>query len=123
MLDIKINSVFLEDQSLPEESIYLWAYHITIINNYQEKIKIKRRIFEVIDSVGQKQIIEGVGVTGDQPEIEVGGKFEYASGVLLSHPSGFFSGRYVLELEDGSIVEEEIPSFSLDSRYETSQIQ
>lgn len=116
MLAIDINAVFLDDQSLPEDSIYLWAYHIKIINNYKKPVVIKKRVFEVIDCMGQKQVINGVGVANTEPALQPGELFEYASGLLLNQPSGFFSGHYIIE-KDGKQMKSELPSFSIDSKY------
>lgn len=123
LLDIAINAVFLEEQSIVEENIFLWAYHIRIINMCDQALTIKKRVFEVVDCIGQRQTIEGVGVLDDQPVVLSSEMFEYASGVLLSQPSGFFSGYYVVELENNSICQALIPSFSLDSKYDLSKSQ
>ena len=118
MLNITINAVFLDEQSVPEDNIYLWAYHIKIVNEYAQDVVIKTRVFEVVDLIGQRQVIEGIGIANSEPKILTNGVFEYASGVLLSQPSGFFSGYYVVEHQDESLTNEAIPSFSLDSRYD-----
>ncbi|MFA6089535.1 MAG: ApaG domain [Candidatus Woesearchaeota archaeon] len=123
MLHVDINAVFLEDQSIVEENIYLWAYHIKIKNKYDQSLVIKKRFFEVVDIYGQRQSIEGIGVANQEPCLKPGEIFEYASGVLLNAPSGFFAGCYIVELSDGSLVEEVIPNFSLDSKYDISKIQ
>lgn len=117
MLNITINAVFLDDQSMPEDDIYLWAYHIKIINKYEGEIVIKKRVFEVVDCLGQRQVIEGIGVANTEPTIKSKETFEYASGVLLNQPSGFFHGYYVVKHKDGAQTIENIPSFSLDSKY------
>lgn len=123
MLDISINAVFLDDQSIPEESIFLWAYHIKIVNKYRVQVVIKKRKFVVVDSISQTQVIEGVGVANVEPIILAGDTFEYASGVLLTTPSGFFSGEYTIELENKETVVQQLPSFSLDSFYDLPKIQ
>jgi|GEM_PF-3026902 len=122
MLEISINPVFLDEQSIPEESIFLWAYHIKITNKFGQPIVIKRRNFEAFDAFGQKQVIESNQMVNLEPRIEVDGFFEYASGVLLTAPSGFFSGEYEVLLEDGSSVVQKIPSFSLDSHYDCPKV-
>lgn len=118
ILEINVKSMFLDEQSIPEENIYLWAYYIKIKNIYTNSIKIKRRICSVVDSIGQKKVIEGIGILGEQPIIKPGKNFEYASGVLLNQPSGFFEGKYYVECEENKIFEVTIPSFSLDSPYQ-----
>lgn len=123
MLKINVNAVFLDEQSLPEDNIYLWAYHIKIFNECDQAIVIKKRIFEVVDVVGQRQIIEGIGVANNEPKILPGDMFEYASGVLLNQPSGFFTGYYEVQKDDGEIARAEIPSFSLDSKYDAIKNQ
>lgn len=122
-LNVHINAVFLDEQSIPEDAIYLWAYHIKIFNGYSEAVTIKKRMFEVVDTIGQKQTIDGIGISNREPVIQSGEIFEYASGVLLAQPSGFFSGYYLIEKADGSEEKEYIPPFSLDSKYEDGKSQ
>ncbi len=117
-LHIAVSAVFLDEQSLPEDNIYLWAYYIKIINGYDEPVVIKKRVFEVIDVVGQHQLIEGIGIANNEPTVLSKETFEYASGVLLNQPSGFFFGYYEVLHKNGSFTREVVPSFSLDSKYD-----
>ena len=97
MLNITVNAVFLDEQSIPEDDIYLWAYHIQIVNKYDMPVIIKKRVFEVIDILGQRNVIEGAGVANKECSIASNELFEYVSGVLLNQPSGFFSGFFIVQ--------------------------
>ena len=62
---------------------------------------------------------DGPGVVGEQPVLKPGESFEYTSGAPLSTPSGFMGGTYRMESEDGQAFDVEIPTFSLDSPFQS----
>jgi ApaG protein len=105
---------YLDDQSIPEEYYYVWAYHVTIENLGIKSVTLKSRYWEIIDSNGKKQEVEGKGVIGKQPTIKPGGKFTYTSGTPLNATSGIMKGNYKMQLDDGEEFLAKIPSFSLD---------
>ena len=57
----------------------------------------------------------GPGVVGEQPTIEPGQAFRYASGCPLTTPSGLMVGEYRMVDADGRSFQVSIPAFSLDS--------
>ena len=113
---IKISVIpeYLDDQSIPEEYYYVWAYHVTIENLGIKSVTLKSRYWEIIDSNGKKQEVEGKGVIGKQPTIKPGGKFTYTSGTPLNATSGIMKGNYKMQLDDGEEFLAKIQSFSLD---------
>ncbi len=115
---ITVNPVYLENQSVPEDNQFLWAYHVRIENLSKEGLLLRRRYWKIIDGFGRVQEIWGDGVVGEQPNLEPGESFEYTSGTPLPTSSGIMAGFYVMEKKDGEEVEVEIPAFSLDSPYE-----
>ena len=123
MLNIALNAVFLDEQSLPEDNIYLWAYHMKITNQYDQAIVLKKRYFEVVDSKAQIHVVEGIGLWDSEVSIKQNEVIEYVSGILLNHPSGVFAGFFVIEDSQGRLFQEVIPSFSLDSKYEICPLQ
>ena len=62
--------------------------------------------------------VRGPGVVGEQPRLEPGDEFEYASGVPLTTPSGMMTGSYQMETRHGESFDVEIPAFSLDSPHQ-----
>ena len=119
---ISVKPVYLEDQSEPDEGRYLWAYHIRIENQGDETVQLLTRYWKITDANGRVQEVRGEGVVGEQPVIEPGDAYEYASGCPLETPSGFMVGSYRLAREDGDEIDVAIPLFSLDSPYAATQI-
>ena len=109
---------FLDDQSEPSESRYLWAYHITIENTGGETVQLLSRHWRITDSRGRVREVRGPGVVGEQPVLQPGGAFEYTSGAPLETPSGFMTGTYQMRAISGENFEIDIPLFALESPYE-----
>ncbi|MBX7147374.1 MAG: Co2+/Mg2+ efflux protein ApaG [Alphaproteobacteria bacterium] len=117
-IKVTVESIYMEDQSLPEESQYMWAYHVKIINQGNETVQLKKRYWRITDSLGHIHEVRGDGVVGQQPIIKPGQSFEYASGTPLTTPSGIMFGSYQMENEAGESFDITIPAFSLDSPYQ-----
>ena len=79
------------------------------------------RHWDIIDSHGRRQLVDGEGVVGQTPTLEPGKSFRYSSGAPLAAPSGMMGGMYTLVGEDGEEMHVRIPTFSLDSPYERSR--
>jgi ApaG protein len=112
---ISVEPSFLDDQSSPEDSRYVWAYKVRIENKGQETVRLRSRYWRITDSNGHVQEVSGEGVVGAQPTLKPGDNFEYTSGAPLATPSGFMVGNYTMEAVDGRAFKVEIPAFSLDS--------
>ena len=121
-INITVNPYFLDEQSEPEDQLFVWAYQVTIDNQSKEKVQLKNRYWKIIDSNGSEQEVKGEGVVGEQPILNPGEKFEYTSGTPLSTPSGFMGGYYEMETTEGKIFEAIIPQFSLDSPFIQSNL-
>jgi ApaG protein len=65
--------------------------------------------------------VDGEGVVGQTPTLAPGECFNYSSGTPLATPSGIMSGTYDLIGENGEEMVAVIPTFSLDSPYDTSR--
>lgn len=121
-ITISVKPVYLEDQSEPDEGRYLWAYHIRIENQGDDTVQLLTRYWKITDAHGRVQEVRGDGVVGEQPVIEPGDAYEYASGCPLETPSGFMVGSYRLLTEEGDEIDVGIPPFSLDSPHGATQI-
>src|SRR6202522_2200248 len=93
-LRVRVKPVFLDDQSDPEMSRYLWSYTVTIENRGSESVQVLSRYWHIADASRRTQEVRGPGVVGAQPVIEPGHDFEYPSGSQLSTSSGAMAGRY-----------------------------
>ncbi|HEY8191174.1 MAG TPA: Co2+/Mg2+ efflux protein ApaG [Alphaproteobacteria bacterium] len=113
-ISVTAEPAYLEDQSEPDESRYVWAYRITIRNCGAQTVQLRSRYWRITDANGFTQEIEGEGVVGDQPVLRPGESYEYTSGTPLATPSGFMVGTYRMEKSDGGTFTIDIPAFSLD---------
>ena len=116
---VSVRSVFLEDQSQPDERHYLWAYRVRIENHGPEPVRLLRRTWRITDATGHVDHVHGEGVVGEQPELAPDEAFEYTSGTPLSTPTGFMSGQYhMVATRSGERFDVAIPVFSLDSPHQ-----
>jgi ApaG protein len=120
---ISVEPTFLDDQSAPDENLFVWAYHISIENEGNECVQLKSRYWHITDSLGRVQEVRGRGVVGEQPMLNPGEIFEYTSGVHLTAGSGIMAGNYEMEDARGEMFEVSIPAFSLDSPHEYRLLQ
>lgn len=119
---VLVKPAFLDDQSDPESSHYLWSYTVTIENRGDETVQLMSRYWHITDAAGRVQEVRGPGVVGAQPVIEPGQIFEYTSGCPLPTASGAMMGRYQMRAASGEAFEAEIPAFLLESPHERRQI-
>ncbi len=116
---VAVRCFYLDDQSKPDECLFVWAYQVRITNNFSETVQLLRRTWNITNARGNVQRVHGAGVIGEQPVLEPGESFEYTSGTPLDTPSGFMAGQYhMLVLSNGELFDVEIPAFSLDSPHE-----
>ena len=111
---ISVSPDYLEDESVPEEGRFVWAYTIEIENTGEHPVQLIARKWVITDANGRTEHVQGMGVIGEQPVIEPGGRFRYTSGAPLPTPSGFMSGSYEMRRGDGESFAATIPGFSLD---------
>ena len=115
---VSVKTSFLEKQSSPRESYFVWAYEIKIENLGSVQVQLLNRKWSITDADGQTQIVKGPGVVGEQPFIQPGGTFEYTSGTPLKTPSGLMVGVYEMTDSQGIEFDVNVPAFSLDSPYQ-----
>ena len=113
-IEITVEPFYLEEQSEPEDSRYVWGYRIVILNDSDETVQLRDRYWHITDALGQIDEITGEGVVGEQPVIDPGESFEYSSGCPLDTSSGVMVGKYRMERQDGGTFMVDIPAFSLD---------
>lgn len=122
-IKVSVRAFFLADQSRPEDRTFIWAYQVRIENLSEITVKLLRRTWRITDSQGRVQHVHGVGVVGEQPQLEPGEAFEYTSGTPLETPSGFMTGQFhMVATATGEAFDVEIPSFSLDSPFEPHRV-
>jgi ApaG protein len=113
---VRVRAFYLEDQSEPDESKFVWAYRVALENHGSDTVQLLRRTWHITDARGHTEHVHGDGVVGEQPVLEPGDAFEYISGTPLPTPSGFMTGQYHMVVKrSGEAFDVAIPSFSLDS--------
>jgi ApaG protein len=112
---------YLEEQSLPDEEHYVWAYTIHLENHGTDTVQLINRYWHITDASGMVQEVRGAGVVGEQPKLAPGETYQYTSGAALHTSSGIMTGSYEMKNERGDEFTIEIPAFSLDSPQQTSR--
>ncbi len=119
---VAVKPAFLEDQSDPDESRYIWSYTVTIENKGADTVQLMSRYWHITDAEGHVQEVRGPGVVGAQPVLAPGQSFQYTSGCPLPTASGAMEGRYQMRAATGEDFEAEIPGFVLESPHERRRV-
>ena len=114
-IEITVKPFYLEEQSEPDDSHFVFAYHIRIQNNGHDVVQLLNRYWQITDGRGRIQEVRGPGVVGEQPVLRPGEAFEYTSGCPLNTSTGIMVGTYEMETLDGERFDVDIPAFSLDA--------
>ncbi len=112
-LTVLVKTQYLENQSDPDRSNYVFAYAVTIKNTGQVAAQLISRHWIIVDANNQTQEVRGLGVVGHQPLLQPGEQFEYTSGTSLTTSQGSMHGKYFCVAEDGEQFEVMIPEFVL----------
>ena len=119
---VTVTPYFLDDQSSPQESHFVWEYKVNIKNSGQSSIRLNNRNWLIIDANGKVMNVQGEGVVGEFPTIEPGESFEYTSGTPLKTNNGIMQGFYLVSQDNGEKLKIDIPAFSLDSPYNKKNV-
>ena len=112
-MTVTVRTQYLEDQSDPDHSHYVFAYAVTIKNIGTVAAQLISRHWVITDANNDVQEVRGLGVVGHQPLLQSGEQFEYTSGTTLATPQGTMRGEYFCVAEDGEQFETVIPEFVL----------
>ncbi len=113
-IKVTVETFFQPTHSYPQQHHYVFAYRITIINNSDETIKLKRRHWYIVDSDNGRREVEGEGVVGEQPTIPPGEQYKYVSGCNLNTEIGKMYGTYLMERSgDQRLFYVKIPEFKM----------
>ena len=121
-ITVRVQPFYLDEESAPEQSHFVWAYHVRIENNGEETVQLLTRHWVITDSTGNVREVRGDGVVGEQPVLRSGESFEYTSGTPLTTSSGIMAGEYNMVTEGGERFDALIPAFSLDSPHATTAV-
>lgn len=112
-IQVEVVSDYLLTQSKPQESLFAFAYHVSITNNSDESVQLIDRKWVITDASGIVNEVTGKGVIGEQPVIEPGESYRYSSGSILKTPIGCMQGHYGMRTSDGDKFKATIPVFTL----------
>jgi ApaG protein len=112
---VSVEPTYLEADSSPSHSKYLWAYRVLIENHGRETVQLLNRHWMITNAHGELTEVKGPGVIGKQPFLKPGESHTYTSGTPLDTPSGMMGGSYQMENESGERFDIEIPTFWLNS--------
>jgi ApaG protein len=118
-IQITVVPQFVEEESSPANGHFIWAYTVEIANLGSETVKLRSRLWRIVDGNGKQQEVRGPGVVGEEPVLLPGQRFTYTSGCPLSTPDGTMSGEYIMEARGGDTFAADIPLFPLESPYVT----
>jgi len=110
---VQAQSLYIEEQSFPEQNRYAFSYVISIKNLEAFEVQLLRRYWIITDSNGKKIEVSGGGVVGEQPIIQPNSHYQYTSSALLETPIGAMQGYYEMQSATGLILNVTIPVFRL----------
>ncbi len=118
-LQVQVKPRYLADQSDPAQGLYFFAYVVTIRNTGSVAAQLISRSWSINDANGYIEKVKGLGVVGNQPFLQPGEAFEYASSTRLRTPTGTMHGSYFCVAEDGERFDVDVPMFVLDALSES----
>jgi ApaG protein len=92
---------YLPEESLPEESRFVFGYRIVIVNEGTTAVTLRSRHWTIIDGDGNVEEVKGEGVVGQQPRLAPGEGFKYTSYCPLRTEWGTMEGTYQFESDEG----------------------
>src|ERR1700690_271861 len=104
---VRVQSLYLPDQSSPRDDRYVFAYTITISNESARTAQLRTRHWVITDGRGVIEGGRGDGVVGEPPGLQPGQTFQYTSGCVLTTPIGTMHGTYRMWRDDGTFFDAE----------------
>jgi ApaG protein len=112
---VEVETMYIQEQSAPEENRYVFAYTITITNKGSVPAQLISRHWTITDANNKIQEVRGEGVVGEQPYLEPGDTFRYTSAAMIETPVGCMQGKYQMVADDGFEFDADIPIFNLST--------
>ncbi|MGK2959864.1 MAG: Co2+/Mg2+ efflux protein ApaG [Candidatus Malihini olakiniferum] len=110
---VQVQSFYVEAQSEPDKSRFVFSYTITIRNLGRNPAQLLGRYWMITNANGRQTEVQGEGVVGEQPTIQPGSEFQYTSGVVLETPLGTMEGYYHMVDHQGDAFQVPISVFRL----------
>jgi ApaG protein len=110
---VRVTPCFMDRHSSPDEGRFIFGYHVRITNEGDSPAQLLERSWLITDADGNSQEVQGEGVIGLQPRLEVGESHEYTSFCPLGTRWGTMEGAYTMTRDDGTLFEAKIDRFYL----------
>ncbi len=110
---VTVRPVYLDGKSDAMKHQFVFGYFVRIENNGLTEVQLLKRHWTIRDTEGRTEEVDGEGVIGRQPVIDVGDAYEYNSFCVLETFTGTMHGYYVMERENGERFRVTIPTFDL----------
>ena len=113
-IKVSVETFYQPTHSNPAQAHYVFAYRISIQNDSEYAIRLKRRHWYIVDSDNTRREVEGEGVVGEQPHLAPGETYRYVSGCNLNTEIGKMYGTYLMERQfDKKLFFVKIPEFRM----------
>ena len=114
-IEVSVETTYVAEHSEPEESRFVFAYTITLVNRGSVSAQLLSRHWVITDADSQVEEVRGDGVVGEQPVLKPGEGFRYTSGAVIETPVGTMHGSYQMVAADGQQFDATIPEFVLSA--------
>eukprot|EP01031_Cornospumella_fuschlensis_P004987 gene4987-6234_t len=89
-IEVTVEPYYLEEQSDPDDSRYVWGYRIVIANHSTEAVRLMTRYWHITDENGQVDEVSGPGVI-----------VKLTSGIVTLSGNSDFTGP--VEVQEGTV--------------------
>lgn len=114
---VRVVARYVPERSRPDEDQWFFAYSIRISNEGTAPVQLMSRHWFITDADGRVEEVSGPGVIGEQPFLQPGESFQYASACPLTTPMGTMHGSYRMSRADGSTFDVRVAPFTLSEPY------
>lgn len=110
-IEVSVTTVYLESESSPEQSVYVFAYNVEISNHSEKTVQLLARHWIITDGQGRTEEVQGPGVIGEQPVLKPGDFHQYQSFCPLKTPTGNMRGSYQMKSDGDEKFDIKVPLF------------
>lgn len=111
-VQVSVETYYQDHLSNATRGHFVFTYNINIFNSNPYKIKLLSRHWDIYDSIGAHHVVEGEGVIGQQPTLDLNESHQYISGCNLYSDMGKMKGYYTfLNIETNITFYVQVPQF------------
>lgn len=115
---ISVTPRYEPDYREPGSWNYFFSYEVCIENLNDFHVQLIGREWHIFDTVGEKRLVQGMGVVGESPVIAPGERYIYHSACDLKGDFGYMTGYYqMLDYSSKQMFKVRIPRFNLEVPY------